>query len=67
MKRWMKIILSVLSVILITVIVGAAWYLTEAIPIGTGYAAKYLCSGVFISKRKPVKVFQDDIKPVHPL
>ncbi|MFC1823227.1 hypothetical protein ACFL9T_11010 [Thermodesulfobacteriota bacterium] len=42
MKRWIKIILSVFSVIFITAIVGGAWYLTEAIPIGTGYAAKYL-------------------------
>jgi len=45
--------------------VAAGWYLYRALPIGTGYTAKYLCSGVFLSQRDPRAVFDDDIRPVN--
>jgi len=60
----MTILLGVLVLLLIIV---AGWYLSRAIPIGTGYVAKYLCSSTFISGRDPVSVFEEDIKPVNPL
>ena len=38
------------------IIIGAAIYLNSLLPIITGYAAKNLCSAVFISGREPSKV-----------
>ncbi|MDA3915955.1 MAG: hypothetical protein PF690_03175 [Deltaproteobacteria bacterium] len=35
--------------------------------IGTGYSAKYICSQVFLADRNPDLVFENDIKPTHPL
>ncbi|MEA3230730.1 MAG: serine hydrolase [Thermodesulfobacteriota bacterium] len=65
MKRWFKFILISFALICIMAIAGAGWYISKAIPIGTGYAAKYLCSSVYISKRDPEIVFRDDIAPGH--
>lgn len=65
MKRWIKISLSGCIVLLFLLLVATSWYLIEAGPIGTGYAAKYLCSSVFISHRKPTVVFHSDILPLH--
>jgi CubicO group peptidase (beta-lactamase class C family) len=51
--------------ILLVLLLGAAvWYAGQAIPIGTGFTAKYLCSGVFVSGRNPQQIFNDDILPV---
>src|SRR5271170_4678079 len=36
-------------------------------PVGAGYAADLLCSGVFVSGRDPDRVMQEDILPVHRL
>lgn len=53
------------GLILVVLLLGtAAWYAGQAIPIGTGYAAKYICSGVFVSGRDPQQIFTDDILPV---
>jgi len=43
------------------VIVGAAIYLNTLLPIITGYAAKNLCSAVFVSGRDPVDVENVDL------
>ena len=64
MKRWAKRVLLGLGVLLVAGSVEAGWYLTKALPIGTGYAAKYICSSVFISKRDPQVVFREDVAPV---
>ena len=63
-KRWAKRVLWGLGVLLVVGLVGAAWYLAKALPIGTGYAAKYICSSVFISKRDAQVVFREDVAPV---
>ena len=42
-------------------------FFTKAMPIGTGYVAKYLCSSTFISQRDPETVFREDVAPVNPL
>ena len=53
MKRGVKIILSGSAAALIAVAVAAGWLFSKAMPIGTGYVAKYLCSSTFISGRNP--------------
>ncbi len=65
MKRWLKVILFIFLIVVTVVLAGAGWYIGKAIPIGTGYAAKYLCSSVYISHRDPETVFREDIAPVH--
>jgi len=67
MKLWLKRMTILLGVLVLLLIIVAGWYLSRAIPIGTGYVAKYLCSSTFISGRDPVSVFEEDIKPVNPL
>ena len=67
MKRWKKIFwISILTMFLCATGV-IVWYARNALPVGTGFVAKYLCSSTFISKRDPKQVFQEDIKPVNPL
>lgn len=41
------------------------YFLNGALPIGTGYTAKYICSQVFLAGRNPGQVFEEDIKPSH--
>jgi len=67
MRHRLKISLYGIGVILIAAVIAAAWFFSKAAPIGTGYAAKYICSGAFISKRNPETVFQEDIAPLNPL
>jgi CubicO group peptidase (beta-lactamase class C family) len=43
------------------------YFLNDALPIGTGYSAKYICSQVFLAGRDPVRVFREDVTPTHPL
>ena len=57
MKRGVKRILAVVGVLLIGLAIAVVWFLAQAMPIGTGYVAKYLCSSTFISKRDPQTVF----------
>ena len=65
MKRWAKRILYAVGIALIIVFVGAGWYLSDTLPIGTGHTAKTICSNVFISGRDAEDVFKEDIAPVH--
>jgi hypothetical protein len=51
-----KRILYVLTGLLGAIILGAAIYINALLPIITGYAAKNLCSAVFISGREASKV-----------
>lgn len=39
--------------------------LIRSAPIGTGYAAKMLCSGVFISGRQPDSLWEADLELMH--
>jgi CubicO group peptidase (beta-lactamase class C family) len=65
MRRLTKGILIGLGVFLIAIFIVAGWYLSNTLPIGTGHAAKTICSNVFIAKRNPDVVYQEDIAPVH--
>ncbi len=67
MKRWLKIGLIGIGVILIVALSAFAWFLSNALPLGAGFAAKYLCSSTFISQRNPEIVFQEDVAPINPL
>ena len=67
MKSWLKIGLIGIGVILILAVAAFAWFFSKAAPIGAGFAAKYLCSSTFISKRNPETVFQEDVSPINPL
>jgi CubicO group peptidase (beta-lactamase class C family) len=44
---------------------GGVFFLNGALPIGTGYSAKYICSQVFLADRDPKAVFDNDVKPTH--
>ena len=67
MKRWVKFSLIGAGVILILACGAFAWFLINALPLATGFAAKYLCSSTFISQRNPAIVFQEDIAPINPI
>jgi CubicO group peptidase (beta-lactamase class C family) len=67
MKPWAKRGAAFLAIVLIAAIIFAGWYLKRAMPIGTGYVAKYICSSVFISGRDDKTVFEEDVSPVNPL
>ncbi|MBU1397988.1 MAG: serine hydrolase [Proteobacteria bacterium] len=67
MRPWIRRTLTVTGIVLAAGVTAAGWYLTQAIPIGTGYVVKYLCSGVFISGRDPEAILREDVAPVNPL
>lgn len=69
MKNRMKII-GLLLVLLLVVVIVLVWFrpkdydpvtMYRAAPIGTGYAAKMLCSGVFVSGRQPDSLWNEDL------
>ncbi|MBN1532283.1 MAG: serine hydrolase [Spirochaetes bacterium] len=43
------------------------YYIDSALVIGNGYAAKYVCSQVFIDGRDPSYVFQKEVRPTNVL
>jgi len=67
MTHLRKKILIGIGNLLILVLVGAGWYLSMAVPIGTGYTARYICSSVFISHRDPQLTYREDVAPINPL
>jgi CubicO group peptidase (beta-lactamase class C family) len=67
MKRRIKIGLIGIGVILILGIGVIAWFLSQALPVGAGFTAKYLCSSTFLSGRDPEIVYQEDVAPIDPL
>jgi hypothetical protein len=60
MKIFKKILYGIL-IILGIALIGAAVYLNSLLPIITGYAAKNLCSAVFVSLRDPENVKAVDL------
>ena len=55
----MKKVLLIIGAVLLVVLIGVGVYLDPLLPIITGYAAKGLASGVFVSERD-----QTDIEAV---
>ena len=67
MKRWLKLGLVGIGVVLIVILGAVAWFLSQALPVGAGFTAKYLCSSTFISQRNPEIVYHEDVAPIDPL
>jgi CubicO group peptidase (beta-lactamase class C family) len=63
MRRRTTISIIALSVGLLFAAVSA-WYFHRALPIFLGFAAKTICSGVFVSGRSAKDVLQKDVAPV---
>jgi CubicO group peptidase (beta-lactamase class C family) len=61
MSKILKRILYSILIIAVIAIIGVAIYLNSLLPIITGYAAKNLCSAVFISNRDPENVKAVDL------
>lgn len=59
--------LTGLGVLLVAIIGYAAYYLVDAMPIGTGHTAKYVCSKVFLGNQDPERVFNVELEPSNPL
>jgi len=64
-EQMKKSIKWLLALVFVGVIGFGAYYLDGAMPIGTGYSAKYVCSQVFLAGRDPDQVFEQDVKPTH--
>jgi CubicO group peptidase (beta-lactamase class C family) len=67
MRHLKKKILIGTGILLLLVLMGGGWYLSMAVPIGTGYAARYICSSVFTSHRDPEITYREDVAPINPL
>lgn len=57
----MKVFKRVIVLVLSTVAIYAAYYLSQALPIIAGYGAKNLCSCVFVAGRNPEEVIQQEL------
>jgi CubicO group peptidase (beta-lactamase class C family) len=67
MKPWTKRLSVFAGVIVAASLAAGGWYLAKALPVGTGYVAKYLCSSTFISGRDDKTVFREDVSPINPI
>ena len=63
MKPWGKRKMIWVTAVLVAALAAAGWPLTKAAPIMTGFAAKTICSYVFISGREAADVFREDVAP----
>lgn len=62
MKR-SRLVRRILGLVLILTIGAGLAYVYFALPIGTGYTAKYLCSSVFLIGRGEAETVEEDIRP----
>lgn len=71
MRRFYRLAAWTLSLLALFVLVGASWLIVSPpalLSVGSGYAAKIVCSSVFISGRDPQQVLAEDVQaPGHPL
>lgn len=71
MRRLYRLAAWTLSVLALVLLVGASWLIVSPpalLSVGSGYAAKIVCSSVFISGRDPDHVLAEDVQaPGHPL
>jgi CubicO group peptidase (beta-lactamase class C family) len=71
MRRFYRLAAWTLSVLVIALIVGASWLIVSPpalLSVGSGYAAKIVCSNVFVSGRDAQQVLAEDVQaPGHPL
>ena len=64
MKLWGRRTVIWAAAVLVAALAAAGLPLTKAAPIGTGFAAKTICSNVFIAGRDAADVFREDVAPV---
>ena len=71
MRRFYRLAAWTLSLLALVVLVGASWLIVAPpalLSVGSGYAAKIVCSSVFVSGRDPEQVLAEDVQaPGHPL
>ena len=71
MRRFKRLAAWALSLLVFVVVVGASWIIVSPpalLSVGSGYAAKIVCSNVFIAGRDPAQVLAEDVQaPGHPL
>lgn len=64
-KKMLKKIVKNSLILLAGAVVAVVYYLNGALGIGTGYAAKYVCSQMFLAGRDAAAVFEYEVKPTH--
>ncbi|MFC6445904.1 serine hydrolase domain-containing protein [Shinella zoogloeoides] len=71
MGRFYRLAAWPLSLLVLVILVGASWIIVSPpslLSVGSGYAAKIVCSNVFIAGRDPQQVLALDVQaPGHPL
>jgi len=68
LPRSLRIFVLLLCTVLVSALGYGVYLLSRLAPIGTAYAAKTLCSGVFVSQRDAADVIREDIRADnHPL
>ncbi len=71
MRRFYRLAAWVLSLLAFTIVVAASWLIVSPpalFSVGSSYAAKIVCSSVFVSGRDPDRVLAEDVQaPGHPL
>ncbi|MCJ8052403.1 beta-lactamase family protein [Shinella curvata] len=71
MRRFYRLAAWVLSLLALAIVVAASWLIVSPpalLSVGSGYAAKIVCSSVFISGRDAREVMAEDVQaPGHPL
>ena len=66
--RFLKMIGCLVALAIFVAVIWLGLKPPELLRVGTGYAAKIVCSNVFIAKREPGVVLKDDVQaPGHPL
>ncbi len=55
----------IVGVILLAGIGYGVYYIDTALPIGNGYAAKYLCSQTFLAGRDHDAIYNDEVRPTN--
>lgn len=71
MRRFYRLAAWTLSLLVAVLVIGASWLIVSPpalLSVGSGYAAKIVCSSVFVSGRDPAQVLEEDVQaPGHPL
>ena len=63
MKKSTKWIIAIICIVLVLGIGACIILVTQIAPIATAYAAKRLCSCIFVSQREAIAVLQEELKP----
>lgn len=59
MKRWLKLLLLVLLIVIVAGLALITYILWDILPVATGYTAKALCSNVFLTGQDPETVMRE--------